>query len=236
MIVSIHQPAYLPWLGYFHKILRSDVFVLLDTVQLEKNGYTNRNRIRTPSGVQWLTIPLRMKGHTGKTIGEMEINTAVAWMKKHIRTLEQAYGKRPFYPAHAPEVEALIDAAGGSLLEFLRKMLSHFLETLGMAEKKIILASELEAKDHRSELLLAICREIGADAYLSGAGGRDYLDVKLFEDVGVEVFFQDFRHPEYDQGYADFAPSMCILDSLFNIGAEETVKRLAESGGMSAPA
>lgn len=232
MIVSIHQPAYLPWLGYFHKILRSDVFVLLDSVQLEKNGYVNRNRIRTAAGAQWLTIPLQMKGHTEKTIGGMEINPAVSWKKKHIRSLRQAYGKRPFYAAHAPGAEALIDAAGDSLSEFLRKMFAHFMETLGMAEKKIVLASGLEAAGRRSELLLAICRELGADAYLSGAGGKDYLDVKLFQDAGMDVFFQDFRHPEYDQGDADFVPDMCVLDALFNIGSEETGKRLGESGGM----
>ena len=106
MIVSIHQPAYLPWLGYFHKILRSDVFVFLDTVQLEKNGFANRNRVRTRSGVRWLTVPLLIKGHMGRSIRGMQINRAAGWQRKHLRTMEQAYRNRPHYDRYAAEIGA----------------------------------------------------------------------------------------------------------------------------------
>jgi len=233
VIVSIHQPAYLPWLGYFHKILRSDAFVVLDTVQIEKNGFVNRNRVRTPAGMQWLTVPLLMKGHTRKAISEMEINPTAPWKKKHIRTLEQAYGKRPHYAAHAEHVARLIEGAGASLTEFLLGMLAHFLGTIGLGERRIVRASELGAEGARSALLAGICRRLGADTYLSGAAGRDYLDLKPFEEAGVAVRFQAFRHPAYDQGYGKdgFEANMSVVDALFNCGAGAILPMLEEADG-----
>ncbi len=220
MIVSIHQPAYLPWLGYFHKILHSDVFVFLDTVQLEKNGFVNRNRVRTPSGVQWLTVPLLMKGHTEKSIGEMQINQADPWKRKHLATIEQAYGKRPHYDPYADGIRELIESAGESLGDLLFDMLRYFLDTAGIEVKRIIRASELKPEGSRAELLADICKKVGGDIYLSGPMGRTYLDREPFEKAGVEVAFQDFHHPEYDQGYRDFAPNMGVVDALFNCGGE----------------
>lgn len=218
MIVSIHQPAYLPWLGYIHKILHSDVFVFLDTVQLEKNGFVNRNRVRTPSGVQWLTVPLLMKGHTEKSIGEMKINHADSWKRKHLATLEQAYGKRPHYDPFADGIRRLIESAGESLSDLLFDMLCYFLDAAGIEGKRIVRASELEPEGSRAELLADICAKVGGDTYLSGVAGKEYLDLKPFEAAGVEVVFQEFHHPEYEQGYKEFEPNMGIVDALFNCG------------------
>jgi hypothetical protein len=230
VIVSIHQPAYLPWLGYFHKILRSDVFVFLDTVQLEKNGFANRNRVRTRSGVRWLTVPLLIKGHMGRSIRGMQINQAAGWRRKHLRTMEQAYRHRPHYDRYAAEIGELIEGAGDSLGDFLFAMLGYFLEKTGLGGKKILRASEMGAEGSRSELLAEIAREAGADVYLSGAAGREYLDRSPFEAAGIEVAFQNFRHPEYDQGYPDFEPNMGIADALFNLGGEAIVPLLEEAG------
>ncbi len=220
MIVSIHQPAYLPWLGYFHKILLSDVFVFLDIVQMEKSGFVNRNLVRTASGVQWLTVPLLIKGHMDKSIGEMRINQADPWKRKHLGTIEQAYQKRPHYSRHADDFRRFIEGAGESLSDFLFVMLRFFLDAAKMGEVKIVRASALEPEGSRAELLADICRKAGADTYLSGSMGKTYLDREPFEKAGVEVAFQEFRHPEYDQGYGDFAPNMGIIDALFNCGGD----------------
>lgn len=220
MIVSIHQPAYLPWLGYIHKILHSDVFVILDTVQLEKNGFVNRNRVRTSSGIQWLTVPLLMKGHTEKNIGEMKINQVDSWKRKHLATLEQAYGKRPHYARYSDDFRRLIEDGGESLSDFLFDMLHYFLDAAGIEGKRIVRASELVVEGSRAELLADICTKMGGDTYLSGVAGKEYLDLKPFEAAGVEVAFQEFSHPEYDQGYEDFTPNMGIVDALFNCGGE----------------
>ncbi len=220
MIVSIHQPAYLPWLGYFHKILLSDVFVFLDTVQMEKNGFVNRNRVRTASGVQWLTVPLLMKGHTEKSIGEMKINRADSWKRKHLATIEQAYGKRPHYGLYADDIRGFIEGADESLSDFLLKMLRYFLDAAKMGEVKVVRASELKPEGSRAELLADICKKAGGDTYLSGPMGKTYLDREPFKEAGIEVMFQEFQHPEYDQGYKDFAPNMGIADALFNCGGD----------------
>ena len=230
MIASIHQPAYLPWLGYFHKILHSDVFVLLDTVQLEKNGFVNRNRVWTAGGVQWLTVPVCMKGHMNRPIAEMRINQDDPWRRKHVRTLEAAYAKRPHYGRYAGEVRSAIEGAGDSLADFLGGMLSYFLDAIGMKEKRILRASDLRPEGSRSALLLDICRKVGADAYLSGAGGRGYLDAELFERAGVGVVNQEFRHPEYEQGWEGFEPNLGVVDALFNRGGEAVLEMLRKSG------
>jgi hypothetical protein len=168
LIVSIHQPAYLPWLGYFDKIRRSDVFVFLDTVQLKKNGFANRNRVRTASGVKWLTVPLLMKGHTEKSIGEMRINPASNWKRKHIATLAQAYRGRPHYERYAGGIERLIDGAGDSLGDFLFEMLGYFLGELDLDGRRVLRASGLGAVGSRAELLARIAGEVGADVISRG--------------------------------------------------------------------
>ena len=235
MIVSIHQPAYLPWLGYFDKIRRSDVFVFLDTVQLEKNGFANRNRVRTASGVKWLTVPLLMKGHTEKSIGEMRINPASNWKRKHIATLAQAYRGRPHYERYAGGIERLIDGAGDSLGDFLFEMLGYFLGELGLDGRRVLRSSGLGAAGSRADLLARIAGEVGADVYLSGSAGREYLDPAPFREAGIEVAFQDFRHPVYDQGAPGFEPgfepNMGIVDALFHLGGEGVAEMLERAGG-----
>ena len=230
LIVSIHQPAYLPWLGYFHKILHSDIFVFLDTVQLEKNGFANRNRVRAASGVEWLTVPLLMKGHVDKSIGEMKINPAVNWKRKHPGTLAQAYRGCPYYEKYAGDIEALINGAGDSLGDFLFEMLGYFLDALGIQGKKIMRTSEMKDSGSRSDLLAAIASECGADVYLSGVAGRDYLDFEPFNEGGIEVSFQEFRHPTYDQGYSTFEPNMGVQDALFNLGGQGVLEMLEKAG------
>lgn len=231
MIVSIHQPAYLPWLGYFDKIRCSDVFVFLDTVQLEKNGFVNRNRVRTSSGVKWLTVPLLMKGHTEKSIGEMRINPASNWKRKHIATLAQAYRGRPHYERYAGGIEHLIEGAGDSLGDFLFEMLGFFLGELGLDGRRILRASGLGAVGSRAELLARIAGEVGAEVYLSGSAGREYLEPAPFREAGIEVAYQDFRHPVYDQGAPGFEPNMGIVDALFQLGGEGVAEMLERAGG-----
>jgi len=232
MIAAIHQPAYLPWLGYFHKILHADLFVLLDTVQMEKNGFANRNRVWTPNGVQWLTVPVLMKGHTRSTLREMRINPAVSWRAKHLRTLALSYGRRPHYLRYAGEIERLLAGSGGDLTPFLARMLEYFLQALGMGEKRVVLASALAPEGKATLLLLDICKKVGARTYLSGAAGKEYLDLKHFDAAGVEVVFQDFRHPVYDQGRPEFEPNLAIVDALFHCGGEAIRPMLKASGGL----
>ena len=217
MIVSIHQPAYLPWLGYFDKIARSDIHVFLDNVQLEKRGFTHRNRIKTPQGPQWLTIPLHTHGHRESDISVTLIADDSRWWEKHLKSISQNYCRAPYFSTRFPRLEQLFvescedDRLSGLCFRQLRFWLDEF-----QIPTRIVKASQLSVKGRKSGLMLAYCQELGADTYLSGTLGRNYLQENDFSTGGISVRYQDYVHPVYPQLHGDFVPAMSILDYWFN--------------------
>lgn len=220
--VAIHQPAYLPWLGYFYEIASADCFVYLETVQFEKNYYTNRNRIRTPQGdTLWLTVPVLMKGHTGRTIRDMRINPTDNWARRHCLTIEQHYRKAPYFDAYWPELSGLLNTRETSLTELLHRQLQYFLRILGITTR-VVRSQQLDLQERKAGLVLEACRALGADRYISGVQGRNYLSLDDFRAAGISVLYNEFRHPEYPQQGGGFIPCLGIIDLLFNAGAERT--------------
>jgi hypothetical protein len=218
MIVSINQPAYLPWLGYFERIARSDLHVVLDLVQYEKNSFTNRNRIRTPNGELWLTVPLSTKGRFGSLeINRLEFARNTPWRRKHWDTLCMNYRKAPHFARYAPAYEALYQEDWPSFMPMVRAFLSQHLADLGILTP-LVYSSERNPSGTKTELLVNLCRDAAATRYVSGAMGRDYLDEGMFSRAGISVCYQDYVHPEYRQCHAGFVPRMGILDLLFNEG------------------
>lgn len=219
MIVSINQPAYLPWLGYFHRIAVSDVHAVLDHVQYEKNSFVNRNKVRTKNGWTWLTVPVRTAGRFGNlSIDEIEIDDASGWRRKHALTLCQSYARAPFFADHADFFTRVYEQPWRRLAELCSVTTDYLLDALGI-RTRIVSSSTLAARGAKDELVLAICRELGATTYLSGPLGRGYLRQGLFEKAGIELVYQDYRHPEYPQLHAiPFEPSMSVVDLLFNSG------------------
>lgn len=210
MIAAIHQPAYLPWLGYLDRIARADVFIYLDTVQFEKNSFTNRNRIKTANGPVWLTIPVRGKGHLDGTIKTLEIDTSKPWAKKHLRSITQAYGRAPDAQAKLATLEATY--AGATILaDLCFNQLLFWCSSCGITTK-IIRASELQSIGQKADLVVNLCEEVGATAYLSGPFGHDYLDPQAFADRCIALHFHDFEHPQYPQLHGTFIPGMGIVD------------------------
>ena len=223
MIVSINQPAYLPWLGYFQRIAVSDLHIVLDHVQFEKNSFTNRNKIRTHEGWQWLTIPLRTKGQFGSLeISQIEIDTASNWAKKHWSTIRQNYGKSPFFAVHAPFFEETYQQPYLKLNDLLWKTTIYLLEALGI-RTPLRRSSEMNPQGHKDELVLDLCQKAGATLYLSGSLGRDYLREQMFTDANIRVNYQDYLHPQYSQIHGEFEPYMAVIDLLFNHGPESLV-------------
>ena len=216
-VVSIHQPAYLPWLGYFDKIRRADLFIYLDSVQFQKQSFQNRNKIRTADGWTWLTVPVETKGRLYETpLKDLPINNRVNWRRKHRAAIEMNYRKAPrFEPVmslldrfYAQEWEHLSDLCYAMMTAFNREL---------AVDSEIRKASELKTLEGgKSDLLLSICRAVGATTYLSGALGQNYLDVESFERAGIDVLFQDYRHPVYAQLQPDFLPNMAVIDLLMN--------------------
>lgn len=218
MIVSINQPAYLPWLGYFHRIAISDLHVVLDHVQFEKNSYTNRNKVRIATGSTWLTVPLATSGRFGSlAINELEIAVGQPWATKHWRTLCQTYGRAPYFKQHAPFFEALYGRPWTHLAPMMEEITAYFLQAFGI-NTRLVFSSKLQSQGGKDELVLNLCREVGATTYLSGPLGRDYLRPEAFGEAGIALRYHDFTHPVYPQAYPGFEPYMAAIDLLFNCG------------------
>ena len=214
MIVAVHQPQYLPWLGYFDKIDKADVFCFLDNVQYKKNEWQNRNRIKSSNGWQWLTTPVLYR--FPQKINTVRINNTVNWKKKHLQALSNNYGKATFY------------------VEFFKWRKSHahglnkqFLGMLNLEKKTTACASELQLSDDPTDRLIDICKTLGGDTYLSGRDGTQYMDLARFRESGIGVIVQDFKHPVYLQLFGDFQSHLSIVDLLFNCGPD-SLQRIRE--------
>jgi hypothetical protein len=218
MRLAAHQPAYLPWLGYLDKIASVDVFVYLDTVQFEKNSYTNRNRIKTPQGVQWLTVPVRQKGHITQTLEQTEIDETKPWRSKNLKSVAMSYARAGHFRECFEKLEALHAEQDGLLAGLCWKQLRFWLEEFAIATE-IVRASELPVSGRKSGLILELCRHFGVDYYLSGSLGRDYLQADEFAAAGVHIAFQDYVSPVYPQLWGEFVPNLSVVDYWMNCGA-----------------
>jgi len=224
MIVTAHQPAYLPWLGYIHKIAISDIYVLLDDVQFEKNSFTNRNKIWSANGEVLLTVPIQSKGHIDKPMRELEISNNEKWCAKHWKSIELNYKKAPYSSRYAPWLESIYNKQWNTLVELTDVMLSFFLGEMGITTK-IVRQSELSLKSHKQDLVFDLCKATGATTYISGKLGKDYIDAAPFEGAGIKVYFQDYNHPVYPQiGNREFTPYLGIIDLLMNVGPDQALQ------------
>lgn len=219
MILTIHQTAYMPWLGLIHKIAISDVYVYLDTVQFEKNSNTNRNKIKTPQGSMWVTVPILLGGHTQKTIKETEIDNTQAWRRKHWNALYMNYHKAPFFHHYRDFLEDVYKQEWKHISDLNEYMLKWTLKELGITTD-FHKASDFNFEGHKSDLVLDICKKMKADYYVSGAFGKDYLDQEQFARENIKLFFQEYHHPVYPQLYGNFLPYMSVLDLMFNFGGD----------------
>ena len=215
MIVTIHQSAYLPWLGYFEKISRSDVFVILDVVQLENNSYSYRNKIKTPQGSIWLSIPLKTKGHMTNTIKEIRIDNSQEWNKKHLKSIFYNYKKSPYFDDLYPKLEALYQTNYVFFSELAYMHILFWLKELQI-KTKVVKASDTPTNSSKSALILDLCEHFRATKYISGALGKNYLDEIAFQRKSIHIEYQNYQHPLYPQLHGDFLPNLAIVDFWMN--------------------
>lgn len=218
MIAAIHQPQYIPWLGYIDKIDKADVFCFLDNVQYKKNDWQNRNRIKTVSGWQWLTVPVSFR--FPQPIKEVRINNTANWGRKHLQALHTNYRKAPFFEQYIDSFQSLFTAEWQDLSDLNIAVVKRLLALLGLGHKRLVLASALSTSDDPNGRLIDICRTLGCDTYLAGSAGANYMDMARFEKGGINVVFQKFRHPEYPQLFGDFVSHLSSIDLLFNCGPD----------------
>lgn len=231
MIVAIHQPNFLPWLGFFHKLCCAQVFVLLDNVPYTKNGYQNRVKIRSAQGEQWLTVPVLTKGRFGQLTNEVPIDTTHHWQRIHLRTWRTNYHRAPYYDQIMEWLKPFYVRQAVNLADFNQALIRAIVEHLGVPTE-LVLASSLVGEGSGPKLLLDLVKAVGGDVYLSGASGRDYLDLSIFKHEKVEVRFQEFRHPAYPQLYGDFIPGLSIIDMLMNLDPDQVSEYLRHGTGV----
>lgn len=218
MIVTIHQPEHLPWLGFFDKIRQADVIVLLDTTQFAKEDFQNRNRIKTENGPVWLTVPVFKKGKSSQLITETEIFNDKKWQKRCWNLIYQYYKNAPFFEEHKQFFNDLYTQQWTKLVDLNITIIRYLVDQFGL-KTKIVTASELDVYEKGStSVLLSLCKSLGADIYLSGKFGKNYLDENQFEENNIKVKYQDFHHPIYQQLWGEFIANMSSIDLLFNCG------------------
>jgi hypothetical protein len=225
MIIAVHQPQYLPWLGYFDKIDRADVFVLLDNVQFKKNEWQNRNRIKTAQGPQWLTVPVLYR--FPQLICEVGINTKERWQHKQRQAILTNYRKASSWSILEFFFEEIFAKEWQTIGELNIHVVRELAALLGIATP-LHAASELPTfPEDPDERLIAVTRHFGADTYLAGSGGHGYMDLAKYENAGIQVVFQEYRHPEYRQMFGDFEPFMSVVDLIYNHGKDsiEIIRR-----------
>ena len=220
MILAAHQPHYLPWLGYLDKLDRADIFVLLDDVQYEVRGWQNRNRIRSPKGSQWLTVPVH--AHRSDRLMDVAILKESSWQKSHSKNLEFNYQRAQHFSFLWDFLKVIYEKEWIFLVELNIRNLEIILEVIGI-KKKIVRSSTLNLRSHASQRLVELCKYFQAEKYLSGDGAKAYLDETLFAKEGIEVEFQQFSHPtylQYPRGKGGFLEGLSCVDLIFNHGPE----------------
>lgn len=234
MIVAIQQPEHLPWMGFFNKMTRCDRFVLLDNVQFKKRYFENRNKIRAGDAHRWITVPVHSKGRYTQLIRDVQVDNDESWRGPYWRSILHAYARAPFFRDYAPRIEAVLAREWFRLLDLNEALIDEVREILDL-RTPLVRASDVVDTDARgSDLLLAICRTLGASDYISGADGRSYMDLEAFRAAGIAVEFHDYQHPTYGQSEQPFVSHLSVVDLLFNQGAESA--RLVRSSSRPRPA
>ncbi len=219
MICTVHQPNYLPYLGFFEKAVRSDVFIIYDTAQFKKNDWQNRNRLCSPDGWQWITIPII---HSfGQKIFEVKIDNLKKPLKNNWNKIQTIYGKAPFFKEYAEIFERIYKQSYEYVSELNTDLIYAISSILGI-KTKFIKSSELAPINTKStKALIDLCKTVNADTYISGSEGKNYLELNLFSDSGIKVEFQNYQHPTYKQfNNSIFQPFMSAIDLVFNCGNE----------------
>jgi hypothetical protein len=228
MRIGAIQPGYLPWLGFFDQIARCDLFILYDDLPYARRDWRNRNRIKTPHGPLWLTVPVVNDGLSRKTIREVEIREDARWRQRHWRILQTNYARAPHFAEHRDFLAGLYRHSWRRLVDLDVEIIGYLLAALGIKTTVVLSSAEgLEAAFRRSrpggdatDRIAFLCERLGADRFLEGARGRDFLDPARLATRGLTLEFHDYAHPRYRQLFGPFVPYLSVLDLLLNHGEQ----------------
>lgn len=229
MILTGHQPEYLPYIGFFNKIMHADKFVLVDHIQFNKKNWQNRNKIRTVNGWVWLTVPVYSKNKFTQSINEVEINNTGRWKDKHWKTIYLNYKKAPYFNDFADFFKNIYARSWIKLVN-LNEEIIRYLFTVLKINIKIYKSSELNVEGKKTDLVIDLCKKLNADAYLSGEGAKEYINESTFRETGLKSYFRKMEHPIYKQQFESFEPYISVIDLLFNCGAKKSSKIIYDCG------
>lgn len=229
VIIAIQQPEHLPWMGFFNKMAQVDLLVILDNVQYKKRYFENRNKIRTADGCRWLTVPVKTKGRYTQSINQVSIDNETPWQHNYIEALRHAYSKSSQFETRSPALFDILGRSWSHLAHLNMALIDQVAEFCGI-ETRTTLASSFDTGESRgSDLIIDISRAVGADVYVSGPDGRNYLDLDQFEEARIKVAYHDFSHPVYPQVFEPFLSHMSTVDFLFNVECLDLVRQCYET-------
>lgn len=214
-MISIRQPGYFPYIGFFKKIQSCNIFVYLDDVQYERGDWDNRNKIKTSNGSMWLTVPVYNK--SGQKLNEVQISYDTNWNIKHIKAIELNYQKTLYFSNYWDSLKNILEKKWSKLIELNLALIEYVNQALDI-NTQTIRSSDLKINSVGSQRLMDICKKLKGSTYLSGEMGKDYLDEKIFHKENIKVIYEKFQHPTYSQIHGSFIPNLSILDLLFNEG------------------
>jgi len=218
----ILQPSYIPWRGYFHQMQKADLFVFYDDVQYDSRGWRNRNRILTPNGSSWITIPIdrnRFKSHKS-LINEVYISWEKRWNEAHLRQIENYYSKAPFYSNYRDLLDEIYSMRMEKLADFTIETTILLARELGIGDTRFIRSSEFNLEGSKTDRLLMLLKQVGATHYISGPSAKAYMDEEKFDEAGITFEYMNYDYPEYPQLYSTFDPQVTTLDLLFMVGPD----------------
>jgi len=213
MRVTIHQPDFLPWLGFFDRWRKCDLYIVLDDVQFIRRGWQHRDKIKTKDGARWLTVPVIKKGKYFQKISDVKIDNSLDWVAKHLKTIEINYGKAPNFERWYGKIQQVYRRKYSYLIDLNMDLLRLVAEEFRLSSP-VVFSSRYGIKSTSSQRLVDLSRAVGADEYFTGLGSRKYLDTGLFERFGIRVVWQDFECPAYSQLHGEFIGKLSVLDFL----------------------
>lgn len=227
--ISIMQPGYLPYSGFFELMSRVDTFVIYDDVQYDKGSWRNRNQIRNKQGALWLTVPVLTSGMSIQAINDVQIDNRRDWRRKHLMTIEQCYSKAKYFHEYIDIFKDIYEEKYDILLDINMTLIYCFCAILEI-RTEILFSSNLKSKGRKTDRIIKICKELDANVYISANGAKSYLDEKCFEEEGIALTYQNYKHPQYTQvHHEDFVSHLSVIDLLFNCGQESKEILLSNS-------
>ncbi len=216
--VCIHQPDFIPYMGFFHRLLETDIFIVLDDAQFIRDGWHHRDQIKNAAGKTWITLPVN-RDDLFKSISEVRLVQPQDWKIKHLNLLKENYRKAPYYAMYYPQIEAIYAKSHARLMEINMDFLEFLFGCFGL-EPRPLFSSELHIQGKSTARLVEMVQQVGGNRYLTGTGSRAYLEESQFTEKGIAVAWQTFQPPDYPQLHGTFIPHLSSIDVVFNLGPD----------------